>query len=568
MSELVLRGRPAASGIAVGRALVFRDPPPPPESSGGAEEQKRALVALARVAAELGYSADRLRAQGLNDEAEILDACALIAQDPDLRDAAVDIAATTSAEASVSAAAERHAALLEALPDPLLAARAADVREIGRRAAAILAGRSFPTGDGEVVLVARELGPSELTELQLGRGQIVGVALAAGAITSHAAIMARALGLPMVVCAGDDLLSHAEGELVVDGGSGTVVVAPEPGTLRSARIEAEQRAGRRSALAQLRGLPAVTGDGVRIRLLCNASTAAEVASGLEAGAEGVGLLRTELAFLQAAHWPTEDEHFAALRPALARLDGRVATVRTFDFGSDKTPPFLAGEQRRGLELALAFPDELLAQLRAIVRAGEATQLRILLPLVESGEQVRVARALLERAAGDDPRPPLGAMIETPEAVRHVAEIAREADFLSIGTNDLVQYTLALDRELPLASTLTAAEPEVLRHVAAVSAAGRNADCTVEVCGEAAGEPPLAALFVGLGVGELSVSPARLDEIRAVVRSLDASTAASVAQQALSVETAPDALELAGRLISGEVGDEPGEVLGGIDGAVA
>jgi phosphoenolpyruvate-protein kinase (PTS system EI component) len=568
VSELVLRGRPAASGIAVGRALVFRDPPPPPESSGGAEEQKRALVALARVAAELGYSAERLRAQGLGDEAEILDACALIAHDPDLREAALEIAATTSAEAAVSAAAERHAALLEALPDPLLAARAADVREIGRRAAAIVAGRSFPVGEGELVLVARELGPSELTELRLGRGQIVGVALAAGAITSHAAIMARALGLPMVVCAGDDLLSHAEGEVVVDGGSGTIVVAPEPRTLRSARIDAGQRARRRSALARMRGLPTVTGDGVPVRLLCNASTAPEVASGLEAGAEGVGLLRTELAFLQTGRWPTEEEHLAALGPALAQLGGRVATVRTFDFGSDKTPPFLAGEPRRGLELALAFPDELLAQLRAIVRAGEATQLRILLPLVESGAQVRAARALLERAAGDAPPPCLGAMIETPGAVRRAAEIVREADFLSIGTNDLVQYTLELDRELPLASTLTAAEPEVLRHVAAVAAAGRHAGRTVEVCGEAAGEPPLAALFVGLGVGELSVSPARIDEIRAVVRTLAATTAAAVAQQALTAETAAEALELAGRLVSGEAGDEPGELLGGIDGAVA
>jgi phosphoenolpyruvate-protein kinase (PTS system EI component) len=160
------------------------------------------------------------------------------------------------------------------------------------------------------------------------------------------------------------------------------------------------------------------------------------------------------------------------------------------------------------------------------------------------------------------------MIETPGAARRAAEIAREADFLSIGTNDLVQYTLQLDRELPLASTLTAAEPEILNHVAVVAAAARRAGRTVEVCGEAAGEPPLAALFVGLGVGELSVSPARIDEVRAVVRTLTATTAASVAQQALAAETAAAALELAGRLVSGEAGDEPGEVLGGIDGVVA
>jgi phosphoenolpyruvate-protein kinase (PTS system EI component) len=568
MSELILHGLPAAAGIAVGRAVVFDDPPPLRDSPGGPGEKKRALVALARVAAELGYSAERLRARGLRDEAEILEACSLIAQDPDLCDAAVDAAATTSAEAAVSAAAERHAALLEALPDPLLAARAADVREIGRRAVAILAGRSFPTAEGDVVLVARELGPSELTELRLGQSQIVGVALVAGAITSHAAIMARALGVPMVVGAGDDLLARADGEVVVDGGSGTVVVSPDPATVRSAQAAAERGARRRTVLKAMRGLPTVTSDGVSVRLLCNASTAGEVVSGLEAGAEGVGLLRTELAFLQAGRWPSEDEHRAALAPGLARLEGRIATVRTFDFGSDKTPPFLAGELRRGLELALAFPDELLAQLRAIVGAGARTRLRVLLPLVESATQVRAARALLDRAAGSASSPALGAMIETPEGARRADEIAREADFLSIGTNDLVQYTLGLDRELPLASTLTAAEPAVLRHVASVGGAGRRARVTVEVCGEAAGEPLLAALFVGLGVGELSVSPARVDEIRAVVRSLDAAAAASIAQRAVAAATGAAALEFASGLVSAEAGDEPGEVPGGLGGAVA
>jgi phosphoenolpyruvate-protein kinase (PTS system EI component) len=318
----------------------------------------------------------------------------------------------------------------------------------------------------------------------------------------------------------------------------------------------------------MRGLPAVTSDGISVRLLCNASTADEVASGLEAGADGVGLLRTELAFLQAGRWPSEDEHHAALAPALALLEGRIATVRTFDFGSDKTPPFLVGESRRGLELALAFPDELFAQLRAIVSAGAGTRLRVLLPLVESGAQVRAVRALLDRGAAAAAVPALGAMIETPEGAHRAAEIAREADFLSIGTNDLVQYTLGLDRELPLGSTLTAAEPAVLRHVAAVGAAARRAGVTVEVCGEAAGEPQLAALFVGLGVGELSVSPARVDEIRAVVRSLDAADAASFARRALTAATGEAALELASRLLSGEIGDEPGEVLGDFGGAVA
>jgi phosphoenolpyruvate-protein kinase (PTS system EI component) len=192
----------------------------------------------------------------------------------------------------------------------------------------------------------------------------------------------------------------------------------------------------------------------------------------------------------------------------------------------------------------------------------------MLPLVESGAQMRAARELLERAVAGAPCPALGAMIETPEGARRAAEIAGEADFFSIGTNDLVQYTLELDRELPLASTLTAAEPEVLRHVAAVCAAARRAGVTVEVCGEAGGEPLLAALLVGLGVDELSVAPTRIDEIRAAVRSLDASAAATVAEQAATAASGRAALELAGPLLSGEFRDEPGEVLGGRGGAVA
>jgi phosphoenolpyruvate-protein kinase (PTS system EI component) len=268
--------------------------------------------------------------------------------------------------------------------------------------------------------------------------------------------------------------------------------------------------------AATRELPAVTRDGRAVRLLCNAATAAEVAAGLEAGAEGVGLLRTELAFLDAPRWPDEDEHAAALAPLLSLLGGRVATVRTLDFGADKTPPFLAGIHERGIALLLAHEHALAAQLRAVLRVAGAASLRVLLPLVESPEQVRAVRALLR---GDSP-PPIGAMIETPAGVARVTEIALEADFLSIGTNDLVQSTLGLDRESPEASIAMAAHPDVLAGIRSVTRAAAAAGLTVEVCGEAAGDPEIAALFVALGVDELSVAPTRLDDLRAAIRRLD------------------------------------------------
>ena len=572
MIERRLAGVAAAGGIAVGRALVLDEPPPADEGTGGPEQRDRAVIGLAKAAGELAFSARRLREQGFDDEAEILEASAQMAKDPSLAQAAVDAAQTVSAEAAVRIAAEGYAARLADLPDPLLAARAADVREIGRRAAAILAGRELRSADGPVVLVARELGPAELAELRLGSAEIVGVALAAGAVTSHAAIMARAFGVPMVVAVGDELLGLADVELVVDGDVGAVVVAPAETTLERTRAEVARRARRRQELTRLRGLPSVTRDGVAVRLLCNAGTAAEVDAGLGAGAEGVGLLRTELAFLDAEGWPSEAQHVAALAAPLRRLHGRLATVRTFDFGADKTPPFLAGEPRRGLALALAYPDALAAQLRAILRAAEGTELRVLLPLVEGAAQVRKVRALLAEAVDvvqwTGPSPAVGAMIETPAAAKAAHEIALEADFLSIGTNDLVQYTLGLDRELPVASARSAADPAVLSLIALVTAAAASAGLEVEVCGEAAGEPPLAALLVGLGVSELSVSPARIDEARAAVRSLDSVAAAHVAHDALSAHSADEAFDLGARLLSGDRGEERGEVFGGLDGVVA
>jgi len=296
-----------------------------------------------------------------------------------------------------------------------------------------------------------------------------------------------------------------------------------------------------------------------------------VRAGIEAEAEGVGLLRTELAFLDATAWPTEDDHARALAPLLGLLQARVATVRVLDFGSDKTPPFLAGTESRGLALLLERPDALAAQLRAILRTAGTARLRVLLPLVEHPSEVRDVRALLRVAARDvgwnAALPPLGAMIETPLAARRAREIALDADFLSLGTNDLVQYTLGLDRTEPLATARSAADPQVLRLIARTATAAHAAGLTVEVCGESASVPELAALYVGLGVDELSVAPARLDELRTVVRAVVAVRAAEVAEHALEADSAEAVLALAADLL-GEGGHEEGQVLGGLGGVVA
>ena len=574
MSERTLHGLAASGGTALGPALVVRDDDPATsERGGGAAEQTRALGALARVAEELGRLAEIARAAGRTEEAEILEANLLMAEDPSLQDEIRARAADAPAAVAVREATSRHASLLAGLDDPLLAARAADVRQLGRRAARLLTGApAVPAPTEPSIVLARDLGPADVAELELAGGLVLGIALVEGAATSHVAIMARALGLPMAVALGDQLLDASDGELVVLG-EGDVVLSPGESRQARARTSLEAQESERRALAAGRAFPAETRDGRAITLLCNAVTSAEVVAGLAAGAVGVGLLRTELAFLDAAEWPEEDEHFRALAPPLEPLEGRVATVRTLDFGADKTPPFLAGIDTRGLALALSHPKAFAAQLRAILRAGAKTRLRVLLPLVESADELKAAEALfmqaLEAVAWSGRPPQLGAMIETPAAAGRTAEIATVADFVSIGTNDLVQYTLGLDRELPAASTLAAADPQVLARIAEIVDAAHEAGLQVEVCGEAAGEPEVAALLVGIGADELSASPARLDRIRATIRSFSAADARAAADTARSADSALAALEIARSLLrSGKPGDEVGQALDGLGSVLA
>jgi len=511
--ERELHGVAVSAGVAAGPTFVLAEPVAAPEE-GGADA---ALAALARVSAELARTEERLAAQGRAAEAEIIGANRLMAEDPSLvREVEVLATALPPAEA-LRTVTERHANALASLDDALLAARAADVRELGRRAVRALSGGGAAESPSRPsIVVARELGPAEVVDLRLDEGLVLGIALAEGSATSHAAIIARSHGVPMVAALGNDVLAVRIGDqLIVDGTTGTAMVHPGRPALARIRATAAANAAERLRLAAGRGEPCVTAAGRPIRLLANASSPAEVDAALERGAEGVGLVRTELAFLDSTSWPTEAEHYNALAPLLARLEGRITTVRTLDFGADKTPSFLRGDGGRGIALMLEHEDALVAQLTAILRSGAATQLRIMLPLVESPAQLVAARRLLRLAGGD--RVQLGAMVETPAGALRSTELALAADFFSIGTNDLVATTLGLDRERPVASPLSAADPAVVAHIACTIDAAHAAGITVEICGEAAGEVELTPLLVGLGVDELSVSPARLDAVRDAVR---------------------------------------------------
>ena len=544
MSERLLQGLPAAPGAGAGPARVLGGVPVETGVAAlpAAErptELSRALAALALAGGELSALAESLRGGGRAEEAEIVETGVLMAGDPALT-AELDrlvVVEGRAAAAALVAATDSLANTLAALDDERLAARAEDVRSLGRRAArlaaagdAAAADRISPADDG-VVLVADDLGPADVAELG---GGVAGVALAAGSPTGHAAVVARGLGIPMSVGLGDELLATRAGGLVaVDGDAGTAVLEPSATRIAAAR---ESTRARLAAAAHARAdaaFPCVTRDGYAIRVLVNAATAAELERGLEAGAEGVGLLRTELGFLDAQSWPDEQAHRRALAPVLGRLAGRTATVRVLDFGGDKTPPFLRGTELRGLALLLAEPAALAAQLRAIVAEGGATGLRVLLPMAERATEVEQVRRLLPTSAL------IGAMVETTGAAARARELAGAADFLSIGTNDLTHAVLGTDRFATGAAA--AHDPRVLARIAAVAAAARTAGKTLEVCGEAASDPILVPLLLGFGVDELSVGAARVAEVRALVRGIDRGEAQELAQRALE---APDAAAVA------------------------
>jgi phosphoenolpyruvate-protein kinase (PTS system EI component) len=338
-----------------------------------------------------------------------------------------------------------------------------------------------------------------------------------------------------------EILAVADGTRVaLDGAVGSVIIDPSVAGARAA--DADMRGRRLAAeLARtVRDQPAITSDGRRVRVLANVSSSAEVDVGFGAGAEGIGLLRTELAFLDAMRWPSEQEHRAALEPILAGLEGRPVVVRVLDFGVDKTPPFLRGVRERGLELLLSHEDAFLEQLRAILTCARGRDVRILLPMVSHPDEIVATRVLVRRVAtvlASGEPPPIGSMIETPRAAENAPLIAQQSAFLSIGTNDLTAATLGADRFA--ANAARAYDPRVLRSIARSVAAAHGAGIALEVCGEAASDTVMLPLLVGLGVDEVSVGAARVGEVRSWIRGLNAEEAEGLARSALALDTADE-----------------------------
>lgn len=447
----------------------------------------------------------------------------------------------------------------EALSDEYLRARVEDLRSVGRQVLARILGVPLPvpTLDGPGILVVADLAPAEATALD--PASVRGIAAAFGAPSSHASIIARALGIPAVVGMGADLLAIADGQLLaMDASAGLVYVDPPSDVTTAlettrATLEADRRAARAAAFR-----PASTVDGEGIEVAANVGSVREVAAAVEEGADGVGLFRTELLFLETG--PASEETQADVyRRAAKALAGRPLTIRTLDAGADKPVPGLQQPAERnpflgmrGVRLGLDRPELLETQLRAILRVARDHPLRVMFPMIATLDELTAAREVLDRArrgVGGEPSLEVGIMVEVPSAALTAEVLAPLVDFFSIGTNDLTQYTLAADRGDPrLASLADPLHPAVLRLIHHTVEAARATGTWVGVCGELAGDPGATALLIGIGVRELSMSAPAIPLVKRAVRVIDSGEAGELAAEAMALPSADAVRSLLARRI--------------------
>jgi phosphotransferase system enzyme I (PtsI) len=443
-----------------------------------------------------------------------------------------------NAEAAVAEQFKLLAAQFRSMGNEVFRQKANDVIDLDRRVLNALMGADesrLSRLSEPAIIVAHELTPSQTAGIQ--RDKVLGVAIDLGGRTSHTSIVARALEIPAVV--GCQRLSTMveDGDLVIiDGDTGTVVVKPDEATVARYRLDQERLGEFRRSLRGLREQPCQTKDGTRIRLLGNIEFPHESDSVLVHGGDGVGLYRTEFLFLTGKHEPTEEDHFEAYRSALARLEGRPLTIRTLDLGADKYTQQRAAEPERNpflglrsIRYCLQNPDLFKTQLRAILRASVHGPVKVMFPLVSNVMELRQAKMILRDVAEEleeegipyRPHLPVGMMVEVPSAALMARTFASEVEFFSIGTNDLIQYTLAVDRgNERVAPLYTAANPAVLQLIKGTLRAGRRAGIEVSICGEMAGEALYTRLLVGLGFRTLSLVPSQIPLVKRIVRSAD------------------------------------------------
>jgi len=545
----LLKGVTAAPGLAIGRAvhLVREEIAVARDGAGVAHEEAALAAALTEIGAQIG---DALKRDADPARRSILTAHLALLEDPELAtEARRQIGEGRSAGFAWRSAIGGFAEALGALADRRMVERVADLRDLERRVLAVLAGgdTTEPEIPAGAILLADEILPSQL--MAIAPERLAGLCMARGGPTSHVAILAAAMGLPAVVAAGPGVATIGDGAtLILDADAGTLQTAPDARALEAAQRRLGERAERRIAARAAAGAPARLADGAPLPVLANLGSLAEAQGALEAGAEGSGLLRTEFLFLDRETPPDEDEQAERYQAIADALQGRPLVIRLLDIGGDKPASYLpmAAEDNpalgvRGVRLALRHPALLRTQLRAILRVAPAGRCSLMVPMVSRLSELRAVRAALDEARSDlgvAGRLDLGVMVETPAAAMMADQFAAEADFLSIGTNDLTQYALAMDRGHPeLAAEIDGLEPAVLRLIAKTCEGARGHALGVSVCGALAGDLAAIPILIGLGVGRLSMATGAIPEAKALIRTLSPKACQALAAQALDQPSA-------------------------------
>ena len=540
-------GKGVSKGVAAGPISFYRRASgviPRHEVSDTAAELERFRAARETAKEQLAKLYDKALAEAGEDAAMLFEAHQMMLDDLDFVESIEGMIENdrVNAEAAVSDTGAQFAEMFAAMDDSYMQARAADIRDISARVIGILTGEgeSGIVSDVPCIVAADDLAPSET--VQLDKSLILGFITSAGSANSHTAILARTMGIPAIISAGDALQPGMEGKYaIIDGQTGEAVIEPDDAEReRLLKKQAKEKA-LKELLDQLKGKPNVTKDGRNVMVYCNIGSPADIDAVLQNDGGGIGLFRSEFLYLQGSDYPTEDEQFEAYKTVAERMGGRRVIIRTLDIGADKQADYFHLDKEenpamglRAIRICLTRPEVFRTQLRALYRASAYGKIAIMFPMITSVWEVqeikRICRniraELAEEGVPMADKVELGIMIETPAAVMMSAELAREVDFFSVGTNDLTQYTLAVDRQgVGLDRFFDAHHPAVLRMLRMAAENAHKAGIWIGICGELGADAELIETFLSMGIDELSVSPSAVLPLRSAIRSIDTTTLA-------------------------------------------
>ena len=540
-------GKGVSKGVAAGPISFYRRASgviPRHEVSDTAAELERFRTARETAKEQLAKLYDKALAEAGEDAAMLFEAHQMMLDDLDFVESIEGMIENdrVNAEAAVSDTGVQFAEMFAAMDDSYMQARAADIRDISARVIGILTGEgeSGIVSDVPCIVAADDLAPSET--VQLDKALILGFITAGGSANSHTAILARTMGIPAIIGAGDALQPEMEGKYaIIDGQTGEAVIEPDDAEReRLLKKQAKEKA-LKELLDQLKGKPNVTKDGRNVMVYCNIGSPADIDAVLQNDGGGIGLFRSEFLYLQGSDYPTEDEQFKAYKTVAERMGGRRVIIRTLDIGADKQADYFHLDKEenpamglRAIRICLTRPEVFRTQLRALYRASAYGKIAIMFPMITSVWEVqeikRICRniraELTEEGVPMADKVELGIMIETPAAVMMSAELAREVDFFSVGTNDLTQYTLAVDRQgVGLDRFFDAHHPAVLRMLRMAAENAHKAGIWIGICGELGADAELSETFLSRGIVELSVSPSAVLPLRSAIRSIDTTTLA-------------------------------------------